>query len=396
MFKKEGKPIVNVAVVTSPLAPHNKSIETCLIDFLELIESFSNQIYVYTGNFQSDYIFRKICVESIKYDNKKNPQILRVIKYVLMQVRLAYNLFKTRQKNVNITIFYIGSTLLLPFLVAKLLKQKTIIVATGSVSKSMGKSSSENGPFAHYFFKLIERLIFSLTDRIAVESQSVIGFLELKRHRKKVIVGFARHVQISLFNIKKVVSQRQNLIVFVGRISREKGVLNLVEAIPKVLAIRNDLSFLLVGNGALFQDIQQRVKKEKIASKVKFTGWVPHDKLPEYLNEAKLLVLPSYSEGLPGVVKEAMACGTPVLATPVGGVPDLVKDGNTGFILSSNDPEQIAIRIIELLSKSELLEKVSTNAHNYVRENFSFEKTLENWQNMFNELLPIIAIPKTK
>jgi glycosyltransferase involved in cell wall biosynthesis len=81
-----------------------------------------------------------------------------------------------------------------------------------------------------------------------------------------------------------------------------------------------------------------------------------------------------------------MACGTPVLATPVGGIPDLVKEGETGFLLKSNNPEHMAERIIELLNKPEILEKVSINAYNYVRENFSFEKTLKSWRRIFSEL----------
>ena len=72
---------------------------------------------------------------------------------------------------------------------------------------------------------------------------------------------------------------------------------------------------------------------------VTLVGWISHDELPSYLNMLKLLVVPSYTEGLPNIVIEAMSCGTPVLATPVGGVPDLIEDGITGFILEDNFPE---------------------------------------------------------
>jgi glycosyltransferase involved in cell wall biosynthesis len=100
----------------------------------------------------------------------------------------------------------------------------------------------------------------------------------------------------------------------------------------------------------------------------------------------KLLVLPSYTEGLPNIVLEAMACGTVVLATPVGAIPDIIKDGETGFLLKSNDPKHIAERILELLNKPELLDKVSINAYNYVRKNFSYEKTLDAWRKILSEL----------
>jgi glycosyltransferase involved in cell wall biosynthesis len=100
----------------------------------------------------------------------------------------------------------------------------------------------------------------------------------------------------------------------------------------------------------------------------------------------KLLVLPSFTEGLPNILLEAMACGTPVLATPVGAIKDIIKESETGFLLKSDDPIHIAERIIELLNNPELLEEVSIKAYNYVRENFSFEKTLDAWRKILSEL----------
>jgi glycosyltransferase involved in cell wall biosynthesis len=80
-----------------------------------------------------------------------------------------------------------------------------------------------------------------------------------------------------------------------------------------------------------------------------------------------------------------MACETPVLATPVGAIPDIIRDGETGFLLKSNDPKYIAEKIVDLLNKPELLEKVSKNAYKWVRENFSEEKTLESWRRILHE-----------
>jgi len=83
---------------------------------------------------------------------------------------------------------------------------------------------------------------------------------------------------------------------------------------------------------------------------------------------------------------EAMACGTPVLATQVGAIPDIIKDNETGFLLKSNDPKHITERTVGLLNKPELLEEVSINAYNYVRANFSYEKTLQIWRKILKEL----------
>jgi glycosyltransferase involved in cell wall biosynthesis len=117
---------------------------------------------------------------------------------------------------------------------------------------------------------------------------------------------------------------------------------------------------------------------------ISITGWL--DNVELYLNEMKLLVLPSFTEGLPNILLEAMACGTPVLATPVGAIQDIIKNGETGFLLKSNDPHHIAEKVTELLNKSWLLEKVSINACHYVRENFSYERTLESWRRILQEI----------
>jgi glycosyltransferase involved in cell wall biosynthesis len=105
---------------------------------------------------------------------------------------------------------------------------------------------------------------------------------------------------------------------------------------------------------------------------VRYLGWVTHTTLSTYLNELKLLVLPSHSEGLPNIVLEAMACGTPVLATPVGAIPDVIKDGNTGFIMVENSPTCIAHEIVRVMTDPNL-EEIVRNARRLVDEQFSYE-----------------------
>ena len=86
--------------------------------------------------------------------------------------------------------------------------------------------------------------------------------------------------------------------------------------------------------------------KENLNNKVELTGWIPHDELPDYSNMLKLIVLPSYTEGLPNIMLEVMACGTPVLATPVGAIPDVINDGENRFLMENNSQECIAENVI--------------------------------------------------
>jgi glycosyltransferase involved in cell wall biosynthesis len=116
-----------------------------------------------------------------------------------------------------------------------------------------------------------------------------------------------------------------------------------------------------------------------LTARVDLPGWISHEDLPRYLNPLRLLVLPSYTEGLPNIMLEAMACGTPVLATPVGAIPDIIIDGKTGFIMESNSPECIAENVIRALNSSDL-DRIAEAGRRFVEENITFEKVVKNWK----------------
>ena len=124
---------------------------------------------------------------------------------------------------------------------------------------------------------------------------------------------------------------------------------------------------------------------ENLNNKVELTGWIPHDELPDYSNMSKLIVLPSYTEGLPNIMLEAMACGTPVLATPVGAIPDVIKDGETGFIMENNSPECIAENVERALNHPDL-DKIVKNARESVEKEFTYEATLGRYRKIMEEL----------
>jgi glycosyltransferase involved in cell wall biosynthesis len=135
----------------------------------------------------------------------------------------------------------------------------------------------------------------------------------------------------------------------------------------------------------LKDSITASLDTEKITSRVDLPGWISHDDLPKYLNQLRLLVLPSYTEGLPNIMLEAMACGTPVLATPVGAVPDVIRDGETGFIMEDNSPECIARNVLRALNDPNL-EGVADRGRRFVEGEFTFEKAVERWKTVIEEI----------
>jgi glycosyltransferase involved in cell wall biosynthesis len=235
------------------------------------------------------------------------------------------------------------------------------------------------------------RIASRIVWRIVLISDSLTNDNSFNKFKNKIRIAwnFPSSKFYDVFKIRKKFYMRGMVIGYVGKFTLAKGVYNFALAIESITKNTSDLKVIFVGD---YQNSEPPYLGLKIKemfrgrSNVVFIGRVSHEKVAEYLNEMRLLVLPSYSEGLPHVILEAMACGVPVLATPVGAIPDVIKDCETGFLLKSNDPRYIAERIVELLNKPKLLEKVSINSYNFVRENFSYKKTLENWKRIINEL----------
>ena len=110
-----------------------------------------------------------------------------------------------------------------------------------------------------------------------------------------------------------------------------------------------------------------------------------HEDLPKYLNSFKLLVIPSYTEGLPNIMLEAMACGTPVLATEVGAIPDIINDEETGFIMENNSPECIAKNVFRAMKHPDL-ENIIENSIIFVRDNFTYKKAVERYSEILSNI----------
>jgi glycosyltransferase involved in cell wall biosynthesis len=109
-------------------------------------------------------------------------------------------------------------------------------------------------------------------------------------------------------------------------------------------------------------------------------GWVDHDEVPAELSRLRLLVMPSRpTEGLPTTILEALACGTPVYATPVSGVPDVVREGETGFLMDSREPADITAGIEAILARDDL-DEVSRRGRALVEEEYSLAAAVERYR----------------
>ena len=137
----------------------------------------------------------------------------------------------------------------------------------------------------------------------------------------------------------------RKLVLFIGRIEQRKGADVLLRAVPRVLAKHPECEFLFVGH--LSEELVEQVKDAPVA--VRFLDFKPRHELVGLYQQASIVVVPSQWDNSPNVIYEAMACGTPVIASAVGGIPELVDDGVTGLLVAPADEGALGEAIMTLL-----------------------------------------------
>ena len=300
-----------------------------------------------------------------------------------MHLRLAKVIWKT-QNEVDIWFFFGGECLLVPMLASKFLRKRVVIAMAGS-SVNDSKYTTKN-TFMTFCLSILSNTSFLLADKIIIHSSNLIFDWHLSPFRQKVVVASRHFIDFEKFQILHELSERDNLIGYIGRMSEEKGVLNLIKAMSLLSTHKDNVSLLLIGTGSLDEAIKRYIEENSLSISVKQLGWIEHDELPIYLNQMKLLVIPSYNEGLPNVMLEAMACGTPVLATPVGAIPEYIQDRVTGFLVSHNSPDCLAQRILETLEFQQL-NSVSNNALLQVKNEFNYQSATERYAKIIEDIM---------
>jgi glycosyltransferase involved in cell wall biosynthesis len=182
----------------------------------------------------------------------------------------------------------------------------------------------------------------------------------------------------------------RQIVLAAGRLSPDKGFHVLIDAIPAVLTRVPEARWIICGDGTQRSELEQQVRDSGLVGVVAFAGF--RDDLDQWMPNADLFVLPSFTEGLPNVLLEAHAAGVPVVATAVGGTPELVLEGQTGLLVPPGDPAALADRMTQLLADAALRQRMSRAARTRVREQFTFEVQARDYLNLFDEMLELNCI----
>ena len=288
-------------------------------------------------------------------------------------------LFKKRHSYDIIQCYILNAFHCLPSVIMKYLFRKKVAIrisATGPLSDFL---TLRQGLFGNFFLSLIRK-----ADKIIVlcsQSQQEAQAAGFNPHQ---IIHIPNGVDLSVFVPATQPPALSQNILFVGRLDQMKGVDILLEAIAELKKRGLKTTCTIVGDGPIKEGLQSLTRKLNIESQVVFAGTCSD--IVRHLHTAAVFVLPSRSEGMPNVVLEAMACGVPVIAASVGGIPDIIQNGRNGLLIAPDDIKALSSALASLFTDPDLAARIGTQARMDAESLFSLDRITDAYLALYQTL----------
>lgn len=211
--------------------------------------------------------------------------------------------------------------------------------------------------------------------RLLVQGKNWLTYLDsagVDRTRINVVPNWIPPEKFHADPEPKQIVNRPVRFIFVGWIVAEKGVRELISACELLRDSGRPFHMTLVGGGTLLKELQQSIDAKGLADTVSLTGWVPPADVRDHIKQADVFVLPTYFEGFPNALLEALALGLPAISTPVGAIPDSLEDGVNGFLIEPRNTRQLADAMRRYIDLTDLVEQHATKAHETVKSRHDF------------------------
>ncbi len=251
-------------------------------------------------------------------------------------------------------------------------------------------------PFKSWILRRMERILSCLTDRLIAVSEQVKSDLisyHVAPPEKIVVIPLGLELKPFVdcdayggaFRNELALNHGNRLVGIVGRMVPVKNHRLFLDAAASVAAEEPVARFVVVGDGPLRQDMEQHALALGIGDRVIFTGW--RQDMSKIYADLDVLVVSSINEGTPVSAIEAMAAGCPVVATRVGGIPDLVRDGETGYLVPAGDVQALSRGILRLLEDRQTASRMAKSAQAMVLERFNTGRLIADIEQLYLNLL---------
>jgi glycosyltransferase involved in cell wall biosynthesis len=367
-----------VCVVTHPLSSAGENATRTLLDILAELGPVS----LVTADLPADSTIRDDReVVELTEKGAGASVFVAAVRFLLNQLRMCAVL---RRRPEGVVLFFGATSYLLPILFARVIGKTVLVEPRGDIPLTLRLTWEQRMPDALAtalagLVRALERAGFAAATHVVTYTPNMARELGLDPDSSNVYPHGARYVDTQEFSVQTPFEERDDVVGFVGRLDEEKGIRELADVAKR---LPDGVTFRFVGDGPLYDWLADELDDEIAAGNVELAGWVDHDDVPDELNEMKLLVMPSHpTEGLPTTILEALACGTPLYATPVSGVPDVVREGETGYLMDSRHPSDVVDDVRAFFERDSLSER-SDEGRTLVEEDYSFEAAVNRYRKL--------------
>ena len=227
------------------------------------------------------------------------------------------------------------------------------------------------------FLKSKEIKSLKNSNMISTVSSTILQEINNYGIKNKIIKVIGNGVDEKIY-YPSINNTQNKYILYTGRLSERKGLYDLLDSMYYINRKHPKVKLYISGKGPLLSTLKQKVNKLNLDLVVKFLGYLPFKIMPLLYRNAYVHVVPSYYEGLPTVLLEAMASGVPVVATSIGGSRDVISNTVDGFLVPTKNPLELAEAIITLLFDSDLRDRMGKNARTKIINKYTWEKITDN------------------
>lgn len=242
-----------------------------------------------------------------------------------------------------------------------------------------------DAPRKNRLFKNLVRYNLKKADYITATSQALTRETMLYTEKKVHTIPFG--IDTSRFFKYGKADKNKVTIGIVKSLEEVYGIRYLIEAFGRVHSRHKNTELLIVGSGSKHKEMQELSRKLNLEGNVIFAGKVPNEEVPLYLNKMDIFVMPSIKESFGVAALEAQACEVPVIASNVGGIPEVVVDNHTGFLVEPSDIDILSEKIEKLVLGQDLREAMGRNGRVFVEEKYSWDKNVMDMYNLYREII---------
>lgn len=225
--------------------------------------------------------------------------------------------------------------------------------------------------------------ILRMADLNIVLSQRLVQMINGKSPEAKVEVLY-NAVNVPQTNPYDLQSHN---VLFLGRLGHRKGTYDLLEVIRRIdKALSSDVKFYLCGDGEV-EEVKKKVEALGIGHRIAHIGWIDGQQKDNFMKQSMMNVLPSYNEGLPMTILETMAHGIPNISTSIASIPEVLHDGENGFLIAPGDVDTLYDRIFRLSTDTKLRMELSRRSYELIKKSFSLDVNIGKLKGIYARIL---------